>query len=190
MARPAVARISPRRHGDVVHSNFGDEEAIVGTVGLDDSTRRRCSPRDSACCSGTFVVTERPRRQRRSSGATGRTAAVQSRPGVRGCGPAPTSAMVPFDRVFPTRSYGGLTAVPGSCAAARTRRTNFASRVSRGTSAVAHIGLAAGHHLHVLGVGSTARSSGPSEFPPRRETHALWQLLSVLASRRILPGTG
>ena len=55
-------------------------------------------------------------------------------PGVRGCGPAPTSAMVPFDRVFPTRSYGGLTAVPGSCAAARTRRTNFASRVSRGTS--------------------------------------------------------
>ncbi len=111
-------------------------------------------------------------------------------PGVRGCGPAPTSAMVPFDRVFPTRSYGGLTAVPGSCAAARTRRTNFASRVSRGTSAVAHIGLAAGHHLHVLGVGSTARSSGPSEFPPRRETHALWQLLSVLASRQILPGTG
>lgn len=73
-------------------------------------------------------------------------------PGVRGCGPAPTSAMVPFDRVFPTRSYGGLTAVPGSCAAARTRRTNFASRVSRGTSAVAHIGLAAGHHLHMLGV--------------------------------------
>src|SRR5439155_11482401 len=55
-------------------------------------------------------------------------------PGVRGCGPAPTSAVVPFDRVFPTRSYGGLTAVPGSCAAARTRRTNFASTVSRGTS--------------------------------------------------------
>ena len=68
----------------MVHSNFGDEEAIVGTVGLDDSTRRRCSPRHSACCSGTFVVTELPRRQRRSSGATGRTAAVQSRPGSSG----------------------------------------------------------------------------------------------------------
>ena len=35
MARPAVARISPRRLGDVVHSNAGGEEAIVGTIGLD-----------------------------------------------------------------------------------------------------------------------------------------------------------
>ncbi len=58
---------------------------------------------------------------------------ARSRPGVRGCGPT-RPRRCPLDRVFPTRPYGGLTGVPGGCAAARTTRTNFASTASGTTS--------------------------------------------------------